>query len=188
MTTKSGIYTSLAATSVAAAGLLGSRTYRRYRRDIGAARDRIRAAGSRVLETAAGPIEFAEVGAGEPILLSHGVIGGFDHSLAVVPEYLGPGFRALCPSRFGYLRTPLPADPSPAAQADAYAGLLDTLGLGRVAVMGTSAGGPSALQLALRHPGRVSALVLWSMAVPPYGVPAGFAATAMRAFFSSDLL
>ena len=33
------------------------------------------------------------------------------------------------PSRFGYLRTPLPSDASPAAQADAHSCLLDALGL-----------------------------------------------------------
>jgi 2-hydroxy-6-oxonona-2,4-dienedioate hydrolase len=63
-------------------------------------------------------------------------------------------------SRFGYLRTPMPADASAAAQADAHVCLLDALGIKRAAVMGGSAGAPSALQMAFRHPGRVSALVL----------------------------
>ena len=63
-------------------------------------------------------------------------------------------------SRFGYLRTPLPEDASAAAQADAHACLLDALNIKRAAVLGTSAGGPSSLQFALRHPGRTAALVL----------------------------
>jgi pimeloyl-ACP methyl ester carboxylesterase len=63
-------------------------------------------------------------------------------------------------SRFGYLRTPRPADASPEAQADAHVCLLDALGIGKAAVMGVSAGAASALQMALRHPDRVSALVL----------------------------
>ena len=46
------------------------------------------------------------------------------------------------------------------AQADAHACLLDVLKLGRVAVIGGSAGAPSAMQLCLRHPERCSALVL----------------------------
>jgi pimeloyl-ACP methyl ester carboxylesterase len=71
-------------------------------------------------------------------------------------------------SRFGYLRTPLPADGSAEAQADAHACLLDALGLERAAVVGASAGAPSALQLAVRHPERVATLVLM---VPAAFVP-----------------
>lgn len=65
-------------------------------------------------------------------------------------------------SRFGYLRTPRPADASPEAHADAHACLLDAQGIGQAAaaVMGVSAVGPSAMQMASRHPGRVRALVL----------------------------
>ncbi|HET7131311.1 MAG TPA: alpha/beta hydrolase, partial [Gammaproteobacteria bacterium] len=63
-------------------------------------------------------------------------------------------------SRFGYLRTPLPAASGAEAQADAHACLLDALGIERAAIMGTSAGAPSALQFAIRHPDRTSALVL----------------------------
>jgi pimeloyl-ACP methyl ester carboxylesterase len=70
------------------------------------------------------------------------------------------GIRVIAMSRFGYLRTPMPVDASAAAQADAHVCLLDALGIDRAAVMGGSAGAPSALQLAIRHPDRVSALVL----------------------------
>lgn len=54
----------------------------------------------------------------------------------------------------------MPADASAGAQADAHICLLDRLGIGHAAVMGGSAGAPSALQMAIRHPDRVSALVL----------------------------
>ena len=63
-------------------------------------------------------------------------------------------------SRFGYLRMPMPANASAAAQADAHVCLLDALGIRRAAVMGGSAGAPSALEMTLRHPDRVSALIL----------------------------
>ncbi len=55
-------------------------------------------------------------------------------------------------SRFGYLRTPMPADASAAAQTDAHMCLLDALGIRQAAIMGGSAGAPSALQMAIRHP------------------------------------
>jgi pimeloyl-ACP methyl ester carboxylesterase len=70
------------------------------------------------------------------------------------------GFRIIAMSRFGYLRTPLPVDASAGAQADAHAALLDALRIERTAVLGASAGGPSAMQFALRHADRCSALVL----------------------------
>jgi pimeloyl-ACP methyl ester carboxylesterase len=70
------------------------------------------------------------------------------------------GIRLIAMSRFGYLRTPMPADASAAAQAEAHVCLLDALGIRRAAVLGGSAGAPSALQMALRHPDRVTALVL----------------------------
>ena len=72
----------------------------------------------------------------------------------------GSGIRVIAMSRFGFLRTPMPADASPAAQADAHVCLLDALGIERAAVFGGSAGAPSATQLAIAHPERVSALIV----------------------------
>jgi pimeloyl-ACP methyl ester carboxylesterase len=54
----------------------------------------------------------------------------------------------------------MPANATPAAQADAFAALLDTLGLEKVDVIGFSAGTTSALQFALRHPNRVKHLAI----------------------------
>ena len=51
-------------------------------------------------------------------------------------------------------RTAMPVDASPAAQADAHLALMDALGIDRAVVLGVSAGAPSAMQLALRHPDR----------------------------------
>lgn len=115
---------------------------------------------SEIADTAAGPIEYADVGEGTPLLTIHGAGGGFDQGLDNAGSMVGPGFRLIAPSRFGYLRTPVPADTSPAAQAEAHIALLDELGIDRAVVLGVSAGTRSALELALRHPERVSALVL----------------------------
>jgi pimeloyl-ACP methyl ester carboxylesterase len=93
------------------------------------------------------------------VLVIHGAGGGFDQGLDIA-QSVQHGFRVIAPSRFGYLRTPLPHAASPMAQADAHAALLDALDIARCAVFGVSAGGPSAMQLALRHPDRVTALVL----------------------------
>jgi pimeloyl-ACP methyl ester carboxylesterase len=68
-------------------------------------------------------------------------------------------FRTIAISRFGYLRTPLARYKTPQEQADAYAALLDKLGIDKVAMVGISAGGTSAVHFALRHPDRCWALV-----------------------------
>ena len=130
-----------------------------YERDLRDARERVNR-GSEIAQTRCGPIEYAVVGSGAPILFVHGAGGGFDQGLEAAERLAKSGFRIVLPSRFGYLRTPLPADASAAAQADAHACLLDALKIERTAIVGASAGAPSAMQFALRHPARCSALVL----------------------------
>jgi pimeloyl-ACP methyl ester carboxylesterase len=158
--------TAWTAAALAASGLAWS-VHGAYRRDIGAARARV-ATGSLVVETRCGSVEYASVGDGPPILVVHGAGGGFDQALDLGGPFAQMGFRVIAMSRFGYLRTPLPADASAAAQADAHAALLDSLGIARASVVGASAGAPSSMQFALRHPGRCSALVL---VVPAAYVP-----------------
>lgn len=130
-----------------------------YERDLRRERARV-ASGSQIAATRCGPIEFASAGRGPAVLLVHGAGGGFDQALDIATELAAQGFQAISMSRFGYLRTPLPADASPAAQADAHGCLLDKLGIERAAIVGVSAGAPSSMQFALRHPQRTSALVL----------------------------
>jgi pimeloyl-ACP methyl ester carboxylesterase len=127
--------------------------------------------GSKLLQTRAGPIEYAEVGdpEGAPVLVIHGAGGGFDQGLDLAAGVANE-FRVIAVSRFGYLRTPLPKDASPEQQADAHAAVLDALQIPRCAAFGVSAGGPSTLQLALRHPDRVTAMVL--MVAAAYAPPA----------------
>ena len=131
----------------------------RFDKDIYLARARV-AQGSLLVTTHCGPIEYQEAGAGVPLLAIHGSGGGYDQGMAFAGALAHQGIRVIAMSRFGYLRTPMHADASAAAQADAHACLLDALGIRRAAVMGGSAGAPSALQMAIRHPDRVSALVL----------------------------
>lgn len=72
----------------------------------------------------------------------------------------GPGFRVIAPSRFGYFGSTLPQGGTPADQADAYALLLEHLGVDRAVVVGFSAGSGSILEFARRHPERVIGLIL----------------------------
>ena len=131
----------------------------RFDSDIAAASARA-AQGSVLINTRCGPIEYQEAGTGTPLLMVHGSGGGHDQGMEFAGKLTQRGIRVIAMSRFGYLRTPMPADSSPAAQADAHVCLLDALGIAKAAVLGGSAGGPSALQMAIRHPDRVIALVL----------------------------
>jgi pimeloyl-ACP methyl ester carboxylesterase len=130
-----------------------------YASDLRRAHARL-AGNSAVADTPCGPIEHASVGQGPAVLFVHGAGGGFDQGLGMAHELAARSLRVILVSRFGYLRTPLPPDASPAAQADAHACVLDALRIDRAAIVGVSAGAPSSLQFALRYPDRTRALVL----------------------------
>ncbi len=131
----------------------------RFERDLALATARA-AQGSIVVDTRCGPIEYEEAGKGLPLLVIHGSGGGHDQGMAWAQPLTQHGIRVIAMSRFGYLRTPRPANVSPEAQADAHVCLLDALSIDTSAVMGVSAGGASALQTAIRHGQRVSTLIL----------------------------
>jgi len=117
---------------------------------------------STVVQTAKGPIEYAEIGHGPPVLLVHGNPGGYDQAYQVVKlegAELGVS-RYIIPSRPGYLRTPLSVGKTPKEQAEAFAALLDALKIDKIAVIGGSGGGPSAVEFAALYPERCLALVL----------------------------
>jgi pimeloyl-ACP methyl ester carboxylesterase len=143
-----------------AAGALTLRSYRACRADMAAAEARI-ARERCVIATSQGEMIYGEAGDGPPVLMIHGSGGGFNQALHYARRF-GGGFWWIAPSRFGYLGTPLPDDASPAAQADAFAALLDALKIARAPLIALSAGGPSALQFALRHPDRCAGLVMLS--------------------------
>ena len=145
----------LAATILVTALLIRAR----FERDLATAAQRA-VQGSTLVDTRCGPIEVQQAGEGIPLLMIHGSGGGHDQGMAWARPLVQQGVRVIAMSRFGYLRTPRPADASPEAQADAHICLLDALGIDKAVVMGVSAGGPSAMQAAIRHPSRVSALVL----------------------------
>jgi 2-hydroxy-6-oxonona-2,4-dienedioate hydrolase len=143
-----------------ASALAGAGTLRgRYRQDMKAIEDRL-AAESQTAPSDAGPVEYGRWGCGRPALVIHGAGGGLDQGLALGSEILGEGFNIIAPSRFGYLNSPVLADGSPSAQAEAHAAVLVALGIPRAIVMGVSAGAPSAIEFALKYPERTEALVL----------------------------
>lgn len=153
-------------------GAIAGAVYLAYLNDMNLVRERL--SESKIVDTAMGKIEYADVGHGKPILSIHGAGGGFDQGLITAEAFFDEetlqSHRVIAPSRFGYLQTPLPAgDAGPAAQGDAHAVLLDALGIDeKVIVLGTSAGALSAQEFTIKYPDRVSALIL---AVPAVWTP-----------------
>lgn len=113
-----------------------------------------------VIDTNAGPLEYAVSGEGPPLMMIHGTGGGFDQGLLFASGLRRSGFRIVAPSRFGYLGSAFPDGASPAHQAHTLVELLDHLGIDRLPVAGGSAGALTAAEFALRHPDRCSHLVL----------------------------
>ncbi|WP_233197100.1 alpha/beta hydrolase [Verrucosispora sp. ts21] len=75
--------------------------------------------------------------------------------------FVDAGITVLAPSRPGYGRTPLSTGTTRAGFADVTAELCRHLGIDKVAaVLGISAGGPTAMAVAARHPGLVERLIL----------------------------
>ena len=130
-----------------------------YWRDMTRIREELAAQKSTVIETSFGALEYAEAGAGTPLMMIHGTGGGFDQGLLFAGQLVDAGYRVIAPSRFGYLKSDFPDDPSSENQADALVELIDHLGIDRIAIAGGSAGALPAVEFAIRHPDRTAALV-----------------------------
>jgi pimeloyl-ACP methyl ester carboxylesterase len=150
----------LAAAGVVA-GIGGAYTLTRFGRWKTSRRETLATAAHRI-HTERGPMEFADFGEGPAVLVIHGAFGGFDQGSVIANSAGVEGYRYICPSRPGYLGTPLSTGATPEEQADAFASLLDALEIEDAAVVGVSAGGPPAIQFASRHPQRCRSLVLVS--------------------------
>ncbi len=142
---------------------------------------------SKILETSKGRIEY-DITEGElPVILSiHGGIGGYDQARLLLGWLDESKYRLLCPSRPGYLGTPLETGRTVEEQADAFAALMDSLGINKVAAVSISAGGPPAYMFAIRHPDRIWALTTIDSVSGYYDIPEKAGAIA-QAIFMTDL-
>jgi pimeloyl-ACP methyl ester carboxylesterase len=118
-----------------------------------------------VAQTARGSIEYRIVGQGSTILVLNGGHTNCDSPLGHEQFFLDQGYQLLIPSRPGYGKTPSSTGRTAEAFADALVSLLDFFHLDSVIVVGISAAGPTALQLAGRAPTRVSKVILQNAAV-----------------------
>ena len=113
-------------------------------------------------------INYHDQGQGEAILLIHGSgpgVTAWANWRGVIPA-LAERARVIAPDMlgFGYTRCPMDRPLDPDAWVAQLVGLLDALDIPKVSVVGNSFGGAIALAFALRHPQRVSRLVLMGAA------------------------
>lgn len=141
----------------------------------------------KMIETQKGKVEYDLSEVNRPVILcSHGGIGGFDQARVMINWVGDAKYRLLCPSRPGYLETPLKSGKTIEEQADLFAALLDALKIDKVAIVSASAGGPPGYMFAIRHPGRVWALVAIDSVSGFYDMPET-AGPITQAIFTSDL-
>lgn len=138
---------------------------------------RLQSIPSQVYSSNHGDIEYLLKGEGPTILVSHGITGGVDQGIGFSEDFLGKGYRLLFVSRFGYLKSSLPGNPSPELQAEVFKELLDYLGIENVFIFGNSAGSTSAIHFAISYSQNCKGLILLSSNAPldnPSGHPPTF--------------
>ncbi len=130
-------------------------------------KERLAAYDAKTVHLSYGDMTYVDAGKGDgPVILSvHGIFGGFDQAYDTCKDFQSD-CRIIAPSRFGYLGSDVLEDGTPEKQAKAYAELLDILGIDRVYVLATSAGGSVAIRFALDYPERTDGLILYCSAMP----------------------
>src|ERR1700689_4272965 len=100
-------------------------------------------------------------GSGVPVVLLHAATGSSRVWEYQIPALTKAGYRVIAFDRRGWGRTQIdPAGPQPGTAADDLLALLDRLGIQRVHLIGTAAGGFVALDFALSFPQRLRSVVI----------------------------
>jgi pimeloyl-ACP methyl ester carboxylesterase len=129
------------------------------------------AAGRQLIDTRLGPVEYARLGAGAPVVVLHGSPGGIDAAGLMAGFLPEAGISPIILSRPGYLGTELGERRTIDQQADLVIALLDALDVPSAGVLSWSGGGPCGYRLAARYPDRVNALVAFAALSRAYHEP-----------------
>lgn len=129
------------------------------------ARSRLEIYDAQTARLSYGNMTYVDQGSGDTILSIHGIFGGYDQAFDTCKDKVDT-YRIIAPSRFGYLGSDVLGNGTPAEQATAYVELLDNLGVDKVYLLATSAGGTVAIRFALDYPERTEGLILYCSAPP----------------------
>jgi pimeloyl-ACP methyl ester carboxylesterase len=132
------------------------------RSSTGTEKDMSQTAEIKEIRLSQGPIRYRESGAGEPIVLVHGLLVDGELWREVAP-ILARDFRVIAPDwPLGSQELPLDpsADLSPPALASLVADFLAALDLERVTLVGNDTGGAICQLVAVKHPERIGRLIL----------------------------
>ena len=114
-------------------------------------------------------LAYADCGppSGVPVVYCHGFPSSSREAGLLAPVLAAEGVRLIAPDRPGYGASSPQAGRSLGGFADDLAALLDHLGVAKAAVIGVSGGGPYALSLLARLPGRLGPGALVAGLGPP---------------------
>jgi pimeloyl-ACP methyl ester carboxylesterase len=115
------------------------------------------------LRLSQGTVRYRELGAGEPIVLVHGLLTDGEMWREVAPKLAAEGFRVIVPDwPLGSHSVPFDsdADLSPLGVAQTIAEFLSALELENVTLVGNDTGGALCQLVAVHHPQRLARLVL----------------------------
>jgi len=116
---------------------------------------------SLVINTTHGKIEYRIIGKGQPVVFIHGGHSNCYETLSHKGFDLDK-FQLITPSRPGYGDTPLVDNYTPSKAADLIVKLLNNLSIDKAIIYGISAGGLTAIEIAVRYPSKVEKLILAS--------------------------
>lgn len=118
-------------------------------------------------KTEKGKVEYSLTGRGPTVLIVHGghssCRGDYGNQVLI-----DNNFSVLIPTRPGYYGTPITSGTTAEATADLFVALLKKLDIKKVIVIGSSAGGPVALEFVRKYPDMAEKLILEAAVVKPW--------------------
>jgi pimeloyl-ACP methyl ester carboxylesterase len=107
-------------------------------------------------------------GAGEPIVILHGMLGSSRNWMTAAKDLADAGHRVLAPDARNHGASPHADEMDYPTLASDLVAFLDRRELSRVILLGHSMGGKTAMLAACRHPDRVSRLIVVDIAPKAY--------------------
>ena len=112
-------------------------------------------------------LNYREMGAGEPLIILHGLYGSSDNWMSIGRELAG-SFRVFLLDQRNHGRSPHSDTHTYEAMREDLREFMDDLQLEQATILGHSMGGKSAVYFAAAYPGRVSRMIVVDIGPAPY--------------------